>query len=1158
VTTGPGGTTTALAFEFSAPVITALAPGTVSVPAAGASGIVITVRGVALGRTAADFVGINASTAIPCSLARWISPTEAHCTLDAAASPIPVGAANLVLETRSGGVAPSFVLNVVAEGSLSVPNVTAAVPMSGPVAGGTTVTIHGTGFGTSSLAEIVDVTLAGVSCRGSTLWSSASLLTCTSMPIAAATTGPIRVSTVAGGDSPVLAAPLFAYTTGASSTPTPPPPPAGGGVVPVVLNIAPAAGPLTGGTDVIISGPALATSTADVVSVTLAGSLCEPVVVNVPAPPSADDGVVTISCKTVGVAVPASGPAVVTSLTAGAVIGMSFTFYDATVVAPNVTALVPAYGPVSGGNTITLHGLGFGVSASDVSSVTFGTSAQATDIAFVSSAQLTCTVPPPPPAAGGGGGGGGGAGAVSVVVTGSGGGAASDPRVYTYFGDPTIESIQPTVLVLATGGWITVTGRHWERVVNVIIEGTSLGLFNTTTLVGARSAFRAPRTIRTAAEVTADDDSSIVRAVSLEVPVPVLKDAGGYHAVRVLNPTRGSGATQGNLLFATDDCPKPGQFGTGKACKDCPEGGICPGGNRIWPKSGYWNPGEDAGYVTACRAPPSRCAGTVDGSGRNLGNATQRCGPGYEGALCATCSVGFTDNNGACSPCPDDASVLAFILADVAMWTTVAIVACTARSSENYQRVVTFISVLQTAGLFSGVLSSDLPAWMLFTYSTFAIFLGDYSIVRSDCLGRRPTFAVSFGLQVAYSFSIGLVTMLACMVVGAIRVAMVRGDPERHAGMRQFYKDRTFRCITVWIQLAYVNLTRRAFEAVNCIPLGNGQLVLAAAPEERCFVGTHIPLFVAGVVLLLTVTIGWPALYTFKIRDQSEDTLTQDPIFDHRWGTHLILLLPSRRFFFIAIYVMMASMAAAEAFTADAAPIVRSIISFSGIGIVILGVILVKPHRSKKDDVLMLMYAAPIMMLIAVSTAKELGNIEPAAEKWTIVSALSVLGICIIINFADMIYYAMIRRTVDYDDLERTTNFLATGSVAKNDDEAAEALDTVGNSEIFDAPRNPVENKYSMGNELPDHVETASEDLGTDNGYRGNAPAMTRAPVHNNEQQQNTTIFGELFAFDFFERMFSNNDRRIPTESYNGETEDGGVGGTQGDESFDNYYARRE
>lgn len=73
-----------------------------------------------------------------------------------------------------------------------------------------------------------------------------------------------------------------------------------------------------------------------------------------------------------------------------------------------------------------------------------------------------------------------------------------------------------------------------------------------------------------------------------------------------------------------------GYYGNGTDCKKCPHGAYCPGGNRVWPLPGYWNPGENYGFVEECR-PQERCLG-----GRN-----SSCAIAYSGQFCGSCESDY-------------------------------------------------------------------------------------------------------------------------------------------------------------------------------------------------------------------------------------------------------------------------------------------------------------------------------------------------------------------------------------------------------------------------------------------------------------------------------------------------------------------------------------
>ena len=110
-------------------------------------------------------------------------------------------------------------------------------------------------------------------------------------------------------------------------------------------------------------------------------------------------------------------------------------------------------------------------------------------------------------------------------------------------------------------------------------------------------------------------------------------------------------------------------YGVGLTCRPCPEGGFCPGGNRVWPLPGWcvlfqryllllliflvlfpltsyctrahrWNYNEFTGYVTECR-PQLRCAG---------GRFSQ-CNAGYRGDFCGLCEDHYYESGAECRPC---------------------------------------------------------------------------------------------------------------------------------------------------------------------------------------------------------------------------------------------------------------------------------------------------------------------------------------------------------------------------------------------------------------------------------------------------------------------------------------------------------------------------
>jgi hypothetical protein len=171
---------------------------------------------------------------------------------------------------------------------------------------------------------------------------------------------------------------------------------------PTVTGISPASGTVAGGTAVTITGTNFVTNA----TATVGGVACtSPTVVNA----------TTLTCTT-GARTAGTVNVVVTNpdTQAGTGAGL-YTYLD---VAPGVSSVAPASGPIAGGTTITINGTGFQAGAS----ITVG-GVSCDDTVLVSSTEMTCTTGP------------GAAGSVSVVVTNPGSLPGTLPNGFTYI-DP--------------------------------------------------------------------------------------------------------------------------------------------------------------------------------------------------------------------------------------------------------------------------------------------------------------------------------------------------------------------------------------------------------------------------------------------------------------------------------------------------------------------------------------------------------------------------------------------------------------------------------------------------------------------------------------------------------------------------------------------------
>jgi len=225
VTTSTGTTPIVSSDQFTyvpAPSVTSVSPATG--PATG--GTSVTITGTNLEGPLAVYFGQTAATTY-----HAVSDTEITAT-----SPAGTGTVDITVVTDSGFSSPvssaSFTYAAV-----PVPAVTGISPTSGPTAGGTVITITGSGFTGATAVYFGTTPATDVSVTSDTS------ITATSP----AGSGTVNVTVVGpGGTSPTTSADQFTYTV----------------APPAVTVVSPASGPAAGGTTVSIAGSGFTGATA--------------------------------------------------------------------------------------------------------------------------------------------------------------------------------------------------------------------------------------------------------------------------------------------------------------------------------------------------------------------------------------------------------------------------------------------------------------------------------------------------------------------------------------------------------------------------------------------------------------------------------------------------------------------------------------------------------------------------------------------------------------------------------------------------------------------------------------------------------------------------------------------------------------------------------
>lgn len=448
---------------------------------------------------------------------------------------------------------------------VSAPVITGLSPTSGPIAGGQTVVISGTGlsgvasvtFGSAAATIIgstatsvtvttpsrpagvatVTLTALGGSATSPSPYTYLALPTVTGVSPAAGPTAGGQSVTIQGtnlsGTTAVSFDGLPATVTGSTATSATVITPArtggvvnvavtaGGGTAtgsgvytyvapPTVIGINPPSGPTTGGQEVIISGTNLGGTTSVAfggVAATIVDAAASSLTVTTPARAA---GAVSVVVTAVGGSVTSAS---------------GYTFF----ASPTVSSVSPASGPAAGGQSVVISG----ANLSGATSVTIG------GVSAAITANTTSSVTVTTPA--------GAVGAASVTVTTT-GGATTAPGAYTFLAPPTLTGATPSTGPTTGGTIVTLSGTSLAGATGVTFGGTVATISGSTaTSVTVTTPARAAGSVSVA--VTAPAGSVTLPAAFTYLAAPTITSvtpstgstAGGQSVT--LSGTGLSGAT---------------------------------------------------------------------------------------------------------------------------------------------------------------------------------------------------------------------------------------------------------------------------------------------------------------------------------------------------------------------------------------------------------------------------------------------------------------------------------------------------------------------------------------------------------------------------------------------------------------------------------------
>jgi hypothetical protein len=356
----------------------------------------------------------------------------------------------------------------------SVPTVTSVSPSFGPLVGGNTVVVDGTGFDTAGVPATqvsVGTTNITTTCSGTPTVPCFSVMSDNQITVEdfppAALPGSVHITvTGAGGTSATSGADTYTYLP-----------------APTVTGVAPPTGPTGGGNTIVVSGTAFESSGEFTTTSVMVGPH-NVTVSPCPVTPTAACFNVNSATQLTLEDIPAHAVGAVDIVvttpegTSATSASDQYTYEPI----PAVSGVAPNAGPVAGTNTVTVTGTLFtgatevSVGSTNITTVPCPVSPTAPCFTVNSATQITIMDFPP-----------GSAGTVDITVTTSGGTSPlSAADVYAYAPVPTITKVAPNHGSTSGGTSVTVTGTGFEP------TGTNRNFTTTSVTVGTTSIIVQP------------------------------------------------------------------------------------------------------------------------------------------------------------------------------------------------------------------------------------------------------------------------------------------------------------------------------------------------------------------------------------------------------------------------------------------------------------------------------------------------------------------------------------------------------------------------------------------------------------------------------------------------------------------------------------------
>eukprot|EP00164_Ancoracysta_twista_P004544 GFYU01006130.1.p1 GENE.GFYU01006130.1~~GFYU01006130.1.p1 ORF type:complete len:1393 (-),score=259.65 GFYU01006130.1:279-4457(-) len=315
----------------------------------------------------------------------------------------------------------------------------------------------------------------------------------------------------------------------------------------------------------------------------------------------------------------------------------------------------------------------------------------------------------------------------------------------------------------------------------------------------------------------------------------------------------GPATTYFHQVFVATDCWEEGVFRDKQgACRYCPPGGYCPGGDRLRPRNGYWNQGEQTLDVVRCRYPMyERCSG-CDLAPSCVENA---CGRGYAGTLCELCEDGYIETlSRKCVKCEDVQLGAAWLIAGSTVFIISSFMMYFTFNVINIFSYICWLFQVISAPAVMVTRLDELVDSIQYVYAVGDLFLFIPRFQHLECVipVAKGTRILEYDLM---WIVVALMSPYAMMILRYLYTRLISNAPEDFPV--EELRERSIHVTAHMLFLSVFPFARIGFGGMLCSTTSwDGQPRLASSLDVVCFTDDATAMFTLAFVFLFLFVCG--------------------------------------------------------------------------------------------------------------------------------------------------------------------------------------------------------------------------------------------------------------------------------------------------------------